>query len=47
VECAALYKAALPNATLETMPGVGHAVDLEFPAALAATINAFCKNNPA
>lgn len=43
-ECAALYKAALPQATLETMPGVGHAVDLEQPAALAATIAAFCKN---
>ncbi len=40
-ECASLYKDALPNATLETMPGVGHAIDLEHPAALAAAVSSF------
>ncbi len=47
VECAALYAAALPQATLEVMPGVGHAVDLEYPQALAAIISAFRKTTAA
>jgi pimeloyl-ACP methyl ester carboxylesterase len=40
-ECARLYAEALPNATLETMPGCNHAVDVEHPAALAAAITSF------
>lgn len=41
VECGDLYLAALPNATLERLPGAGHAVDLEQPDTLASTITAF------
>jgi pimeloyl-ACP methyl ester carboxylesterase len=44
-ECAALYAEALPNATLETMPGCGHAVDVEHPEALAAAVTSFLKRS--
>ena len=40
-ECAAMYKAALPNAELETMPDCGHAIDAEYPEPLAAAVTAF------
>jgi pimeloyl-ACP methyl ester carboxylesterase len=40
-ECGDLYRAALPNATLEKLPGCGHAIDREHPAALAAAITSF------
>ena len=43
LECATLYASALPNATLETYPGAGHAVDLERPAQLAARVATFCQ----
>ncbi|MBI2764342.1 MAG: alpha/beta hydrolase [Chloroflexi bacterium] len=42
-ECAEIYRASLPNATLETVPACGHAVDLEFPDVLAAKVAAFLK----
>lgn len=40
-ECAAMYKAALPNAELESMPDCGHALDAEYPEALAAAVTSF------
>ena len=40
-ECALMYKAALPNAELETMPDCGHALDAEYPEALAAAVVSF------
>jgi pimeloyl-ACP methyl ester carboxylesterase len=40
-ECGALYRAALPNATLDVIRDCGHAVELEQPAALAAKVHAF------
>lgn len=46
LECARRYAEALPNATLETMPGCGHAIDIEYPDALAAAINAFLARTP-
>ena len=41
IECGDLYRDALPNATLHRVPNAGHAIDLEQPASLAATITAF------
>jgi pimeloyl-ACP methyl ester carboxylesterase len=40
LECAELYRSALPNAKLQTFPNAGHALDLEQPAALAASVAA-------
>jgi pimeloyl-ACP methyl ester carboxylesterase len=39
-ECAELYRSALPNAKLQLFPNAGHALDLEQPAALAASVAA-------
>ena len=41
VECASLYGEALPNATVETYPGAGHALELERPGAFAARLATF------
>lgn len=43
-ECGDLYRAALPNATLDVFRGCGHAVDLEQPAALAAKVVSFIRS---
>ena len=43
-ECADLYKAALPNATLERIANAGHAIDLEQPGTLASTVTTFFKS---
>jgi pimeloyl-ACP methyl ester carboxylesterase len=40
-ECGELYRASLAGAHLEIVPGSGHAVDLEQPAALASLVSAF------
>jgi pimeloyl-ACP methyl ester carboxylesterase len=42
-ECAERYRDALPNATLESLPGCGHALDAEFPDALAGAVTSFLK----
>lgn len=39
--CTEQYAALLPHARLETVPGCGHAVDLEQPLALAELVTAF------
>jgi pimeloyl-ACP methyl ester carboxylesterase len=38
---AALWRAALPNATIETLAATGHAIDLEQPRALASIVTPF------
>ena len=43
VGTAALWKAALPNCTVEVIPGTGHAVNLEQPRALASIVAPFLK----
>lgn len=43
-ECGELYRAALPNARLETINNCGHAVDLEQPALLASKVGAFLRS---
>ena len=43
-ECGDLYRAALPNATLQRVPNAGHAIDLEQPGTLASTITIFLKS---
>jgi pimeloyl-ACP methyl ester carboxylesterase len=40
-ECAELYRQALPNASIETMRGCGHAIDVEYPDALASAVHTF------
>ncbi len=37
------YSTALPNARLEVLPGCGHAIELEHPAAVAAATSSFLK----
>ncbi|MFN0148635.1 MAG: alpha/beta fold hydrolase [Dehalococcoidia bacterium] len=39
--CGELYRSALPDATLDVIPNTGHAVDLEAPGALAASVRRF------
>lgn len=41
VECAELYRNALPHATLELIPNCGHAIDLEQPEALLRCVSSF------
>ena len=43
LECAELYRAALPNASVELFANAGHAVELEQPAAVAATVANFMR----
>jgi pimeloyl-ACP methyl ester carboxylesterase len=44
--CAEQYARALPHARLEIMPGAGHALDLEQPAALAKLIREHTAHQP-
>jgi pimeloyl-ACP methyl ester carboxylesterase len=46
LECAELYRSALPGAAVQIVPGCGHAVDLEQPRALAASVAAFLREKP-
>jgi pimeloyl-ACP methyl ester carboxylesterase len=44
VECSELYQKSLPNAALKTIPGAGHAVELEKPETVAELVSAFCRS---